>query len=295
MQAWTDFVFTDFGDKPDVLAKVREIKLLSYDGFKYCPIMLGDFETELSSEFIYQSPGRRKTVEKVPTSQLKLLNKPTLPQLKSESEIEVLQKQIADIEKRFEPLRENKLYNTQQWDELLAQLPPIRKKLFELTGDAYGRPKQEKQKRPDDDLLYARYDAPGDVPAQVMAWVRTNSSVITSDASDAVRWSRIVDTKRDDRFPAGDVTLYRAIGRGDDIIEEIRPGDWVTTSLEYAQDHLKRWLDGRGSILEMNVDGRDVLASPTGNHEEAIFAPMDMSGPIKQPKKAKKSSHSPTI
>lgn len=196
-------------------------------------------------------------------------------------EIKSLQKQLSDLEQSFEPLRKARLYNTPEWYAKSEQAGLIRKQLWDLTGDSYGLPKKVKQKPPSDDLLLARYDSPDDVPAEVMAWL-SRQSIITGDATDAVRWSRIVNTSNDSRHHGESLTLYRAIGRGnedEEMIQEIRPGDWVTTSLEYAQEHLRRYLGGDGSILEMDADGCDVLTSPTGNHEEAIYAPMDLSGP----------------
>jgi hypothetical protein len=151
----------------------------------------------------------------------------------------------------------------------------IRRRLFELTGDAYGG-KTKPKRPPPDDALNAEYPSPEDVPADVMAYERQRS-VVTSDATDAQRWARIVDTLDDERL-SGDMTLYRATEDGDDI----RPGDWVTLDRAYAEEHNRRWLDGRGQIVEMDVDGEDVLASPTGNYEEAIFAPRELSGPIER-------------
>lgn len=196
--------------------------------------------------------------------------------------IKQLQQQLAEIELRFEPLRKNRLQDSPEWGEIAEAARQVRAQLWGLTGDAYGKPKAVKPPRPDNDLLCARYDAPEDVPAEVLEWLRKHAPLITSDATDAVRWSRIIDTQRDERYPEGKVTLYRAVDRGSDIVDEIRAGDWVTDSLEYARDHLARWLDGKGTILKMEVDGRDVLVSPTGNMEEAIYAPMDLSGPIER-------------
>lgn len=200
-------------------------------------------------------------------------------------QIKQLQQQLADIEKRFEPLRKNRSRTPEwerEWNDIIKAAAPVHAELWELTGNAYGHSKKAKPPRPDDDLLCARYDSPEDVPAEVMQWVRRNNSITTSDATDAVRWARIVDTQGDDRYPSGEITLYRAIELGDHIVDEIRPGDWVTDSLEYAQSHLSRYFNGKGSILEMDVDGCDVLVSPTGNHEEAIYAPMHLSGPIER-------------
>ncbi len=124
-------------------------------------------------------------------------------------------------------------------DEAIEAARAMRKRLFELTGDAYGG-KTKPPRPPPDDALNAEYLSPGDVPADVMAYERQRS-VVTSDATDAQRWARIVDTLDDERL-SGDVTLYRATEDGDDI----RPGDWVTLDRAYAEEHNRRWLDGRG-------------------------------------------------
>jgi len=41
------------------------------------------------------------------------------------------------------------------------------------------------------------------------------------------------------------------------------------------------YFDGKGRIISMDVDGRDVLVSPTGNYEEAIYAPLKYSIDVK--------------
>lgn len=186
-----------------------------------------------------------------------------------------LQKQLADVEAKYEVLRTQKKQHTPEWDAIAKEAAPIHVKLFELTGDWYGRPKVKLVKPSDDDLL-AEYETPGDVPQHVMNWLLKRNQILTSDATDAVRWSRIVGTKKDDRYPSGDMTVYRAV-----IGDEIRPGDWVTTDLSYAQDHLRRYLGRGGQVLQLDVDGRDVLVSPTGNSEEAIYAPLEFSGAYK--------------
>ena len=196
--------------------------------------------------------------------------------LKDSFDIPELQKQLAAVEAKFERLRVLKKYSDAEWDAVTKEAAPISHRLFELTGDHYGKPSVKKVK-PSDAALEAQYASPDEVPADVRLWVLKNTSLLYSDATDAVRWSRIEDTLRDARYPSGDLTLYRAVADGDDI----RPGDWVTTELEYAQDHLTKSLGGKGHILEETVDGRDVLVSPTGNAEEAIYAPRSLSGPVK--------------
>jgi hypothetical protein len=83
----------------------------------------------------------------------------------------------------------------------------------------------------------------------------------------------------DERYPEGSITLYRAVETGPAMLDEIRPGDWVTDQREYAEEHLRRYFNGNGQVFECETDGRDVLVSPTGNAEEAIYAPREFSGP----------------
>lgn len=188
-----------------------------------------------------------------------------------------LQKQLAAVEAKYETLRLRKLQRTPEWDAISKEAAPIHQKLFDMTGDWYGKPKV-KMVKPSDEALEAEYASPDEVPADVRLWVQKNTSLLYSDATDAVRWGRIADTLHDERFPADDLIIYRAVGQSD--YDEIRPGDWVTTDLAYAEQHLSKSLDGKGQILEETVDGRDVLVSPTGNYEEAIYAPRELSGPV---------------
>ena len=144
-------------------------------------------------------------------------------------------------------------------------------------GSSQRRAEREKKKAliPSSDELLAEYPTPEDVPAKVANWIRQNSAVLTSDATDAVRWMRIEDTLDDPRLDEGDVTIYRAVD-GD----EIRPGDWVTLDRDYAEDHLQKNLGGVGQVIEIRVDGRDVLEGPTGNAEELFYAPREFSGHV---------------
>lgn len=203
---------------------------------------------------------------------------PALPERLDESilakmDVLALQARLADLEAQYEPMRKPGNRNYPLWDAISAAAAQCRQRLFELTGDSYGRPKT-KPTRPSDEELGAVYDAPNAIPATLMSWARENLGIITSDGTDLVRWSRIVDTLDDERLDEGEITIYRAVD-GDDI----REGDWVTTDRRYAEMHLARHLKGRGQVVEMTVDGRDVLVSPTGNAEELIYAPREFSGP----------------
>ena len=149
-----------------------------------------------------------------------------------------------------------------------------------MTGDYYGETKDEKQqKKIKPNGLDATYNSPLKVPKEIYRWLQSNSSLLNSDATDAVRWARIVNSKNDKRYPSGRITIYRAVDNND--YDEIREGDWVSTDENYANKHNQMYFNGQGNVISMDVDGRDVLVSPTGNYEEAIYAPLEHSIDIK--------------
>ena len=152
----------------------------------------------------------------------------------------------------------------------------VRRELYQLTGDPYGETKADKEKkRVKPNGVDGVYDHPTDVPKNVYKWILQNTSLLSTDASDAVRWSRIINTRNDSRYPSGNLTIYRAVDNPD--YDEIREGDWVTTDEKYAVEHNNRYFNGNGNVISDIVDGRDVLVSPTGNNEEAIYAPVNYS------------------
>jgi hypothetical protein len=197
----------------------------------------------------------------------------------SNNEIKLLQKQLKDLDNWFG----NHTYGKsgyEFWDEKAEEANEIRRKLYQLTGDPYGETKEDKAKKKiKPSGLNDRYDYPTDVPKEVYRWILQNTSLLTTDATDAVRWSRIINTKDDDRYPRGEITIYRAVDNHN--YDDIREGDWVTTDERYAIQHNDMYFDGKGKIISMDVDGRDVLVSPTGNYEEAIYAPLKYSIDVK--------------
>jgi hypothetical protein len=110
-------------------------------------------------------------------------------------------------------------------------------------------------------------------------YIFKHKPLLTSDATDAVRWSRIINSRNEQRYPSMETTIYRAVDNRD--YDEIREGDWVTTDEKYAIQHNNKYFDGQGKVISMVVDGRDVLVSPTGNSEEAIYAPLKYSIDVK--------------
>lgn len=66
--------------------------------------------------------------------------------------------------------------------------------------------------------------------------------------------------------PEGKLKIYRATP-GD----KINPGDWVTPSKKYAQEHLERSLNGDGNIIEITVKAKDVLFAGDDINEFGYF------------------------
>lgn len=58
MKAYTDYPFYFLGDEPHEEAPVRECHVKSYDGNKYCTIVIDGNETEIKAGYIYTKPGR---------------------------------------------------------------------------------------------------------------------------------------------------------------------------------------------------------------------------------------------
>lgn len=192
------------------------------------------------------------------------------------NEIIKLKKELRDVEDWFMNAPSYLRLDNVKRDEKEKQASLLRRRLFQLTGDPYGRTEKEKIKPKSPPRgLKAKYESPFDVPLVVYKWILTHESLLNSDATDAVRWSRIINTRDDERYPSGKMTIYRAVDNSS--YDEIREGDWVTTDEDYAIDHNERYFNGNGNILSMDVDGRDVLVSPTGNSEEAIYAPLEYS------------------
>lgn len=73
MKAWTDYPFTWLGDVAGKEAPIREIKVVSYDGDKYCHIKVSGGEDSIKRCYVYQEPGRCGAVKPLTDRQLKEL------------------------------------------------------------------------------------------------------------------------------------------------------------------------------------------------------------------------------
>jgi len=65
MRAWTDYPIAELGDAPYVEAPVRECEILSYDGNKYCKILVAGVRVEVKAGYLYSKPGRLGKTPKV--------------------------------------------------------------------------------------------------------------------------------------------------------------------------------------------------------------------------------------
>jgi hypothetical protein len=65
MKAWTDYPFEELGDIAHQQAPVRPVEVLSYDGNKYCRIVVDGVESEVKLGYLYKKPGRCGEVPKL--------------------------------------------------------------------------------------------------------------------------------------------------------------------------------------------------------------------------------------
>lgn len=70
MKAYTDYPFESLGDAPSERAPIREIKVISYDGNKYCSILVEGKMENIKGGYIYK---RRGYCGDIPSLSKKLL------------------------------------------------------------------------------------------------------------------------------------------------------------------------------------------------------------------------------
>ncbi len=58
MKAFTDHPFAFLGDEEGQKAPIRECLVLSYDGNKYCKIIVDGEEAEVKTGYLYKDAGR---------------------------------------------------------------------------------------------------------------------------------------------------------------------------------------------------------------------------------------------
>jgi hypothetical protein len=62
---WTDYPFNEFGDVPFEEAPFREVRLVSYDGDKYCRVEFMEKCVEVKAGYLYYSPRVNNEAEKI--------------------------------------------------------------------------------------------------------------------------------------------------------------------------------------------------------------------------------------
>jgi len=75
-QLWTDYPVVELGDTPGREAPIRPVAILSYDGNKYCRVLVEGVEIEIKAGYIYKQPGRCGDVQNVMRHELLRFNSP---------------------------------------------------------------------------------------------------------------------------------------------------------------------------------------------------------------------------
>ena len=70
MKAWTDYPFASLGDEPGQPAPVRLVEVISYDGDKYCCVIICGQTEKVKRGYLYQKLGRLGSVPGVTHEQL---------------------------------------------------------------------------------------------------------------------------------------------------------------------------------------------------------------------------------
>lgn len=61
IEAWTDYPMIELGDEPNEFAPVRKAYVISYDGNKYCEVVVEGVVKSIKSGYLYQKKGRGNT------------------------------------------------------------------------------------------------------------------------------------------------------------------------------------------------------------------------------------------
>lgn len=73
MKQWTDYPFESLGDIAGKRAPIRPIQVLSFDGNKYCKVLVEGVVEWIKCGYIYQRAGRCGEVPTIKTRALKKL------------------------------------------------------------------------------------------------------------------------------------------------------------------------------------------------------------------------------
>lgn len=70
MNAFTDYPFAFLGDLEGQKAPIRKCVVMSYDGDKYCKIVVGGIEAEVKVGYLYKYAGRYTDVPVINVEEL---------------------------------------------------------------------------------------------------------------------------------------------------------------------------------------------------------------------------------
>lgn len=74
INCWTDYPIGALGDAPYVKAPVRKVRVISWDGDKYCCVSVSDGEKEVHTNFkrwyLYTQEGRNEEVPQISKEEL---------------------------------------------------------------------------------------------------------------------------------------------------------------------------------------------------------------------------------
>lgn len=73
LDAWTDYPMSFLGDIEGEPAPVRKVEIISYDGDKYCDILVGGMPCTVKRGYLYQREGRYGRVPPITDMQLLML------------------------------------------------------------------------------------------------------------------------------------------------------------------------------------------------------------------------------
>lgn len=73
--AWTDYPITELGDLEKSIVPIRECRIISYDGNKYCCVQINGIEKEIRTGYLYSKYGRYNQAPTISFQMLRMLNK----------------------------------------------------------------------------------------------------------------------------------------------------------------------------------------------------------------------------
>jgi hypothetical protein len=93
-----------------------------------------------------------------------------------------------------------------------------------------------------------------DIGSEMMPGFYEKPNLYGSGYAQADKESRSVLVSIKDK-PDAPVTIYRAVPEG---VDEINPGDWVTLSPTYAQEHLRSNISNGGQVISQVIPAKDL-------------------------------------